>query len=136
MANPTAAEAQVKIEQAAAVAKSGLRGISRIEVGQAIRQGDIYVRRIASLPAQLGKETPQRQLAPGTTQGSRHCVEGECRVYGSISAWDRLTGPIIEALSRIVITHPEHAHFALPAGIYQVTYQRDFAQEEIDRVED
>lgn len=68
MANPTAAEAQFRIEQAAAEAKSGLREISRIEVGEAIRQGDIYVRRLAELPAERGKKTELRQLAPGTTQ--------------------------------------------------------------------
>ncbi|MCC6149451.1 MAG: hypothetical protein IT461_04300 [Planctomycetes bacterium] len=136
MANPTAAEAQFRIEQAAAEAKSGLREISRIEVGEAIRQGDIYVRRLAELPAERGKKTELRQLAPGTTQGSRHCVEGECTVYAPAEEWDRLSGPTIEAHKSILITHPEHAHFALPAGVYQVTYQRDFAQEEIDRVED
>jgi hypothetical protein len=136
MSNPTAAEAQIKIEQAAAEAKSGLREIARIEIGQAIRQGDVYVRCLASLPAERGKETSVRQLAPGTTQGSRHCVEGECKIHGAPEDADRLTGPIIEALGQVVITHPEHAHFALPAGFYQVTYQRDFAQEEIERVED
>jgi len=136
MANPTAAEAQIKIEQAAAEAKSGLREIARIEVGQAIRQGDVYLRRLAAFPAAHGNETPNRQLAPGTTQGSRHCVEGEATIYAPLEMADRLTGPVIEARGRIVITHPEHAHFALPAGFYQVTYQRDFAQEEVDRVED
>jgi hypothetical protein len=40
------------------------------------------------------------------------------------------TGPIIEATEAFMIQHPEHAHFQLPAGTYQVTYQLDFATRE------
>ena len=131
-----AEQAQLKIERAAEKAVARLREIKAMEVGQAIRQGDIYVTRIDALPKPLGGVTAERQLAPGTSRGSRHCVEGEVTVYLPPAGADALTGPVIHALGRCTITHPEHAHFSLPPGFYQVTYQRDFGREELARVHD
>ena len=37
------------------------------------------------------------------------------------------TGPVVVASEPFVLEHPEHAHHALPAGTYQVTYQWDEA---------
>lgn len=130
-----AQQAQQMIEQAGKSARPELRNIESMKVGEAIRQGDIYVRRVAAKPEHAGGATTERQLAPGTTRGSRHFVEGDVEVFeGPLS--NPLVGPTFVASKRFRISHPEHAHFSLPAGIYEVTYQRDFEREEIARVLD
>lgn len=110
------------------------RMVRTIVAPQWIRQGDINVQRVAD-DAPRGKPTTERQLAPGTSKGSRHTVSGEVRVFEPAVA-DPLTGPIIESDERFVVEHPEHANVSLPSGTYAVTYQRDFAQEERARVQD
>ncbi len=44
--------------------------------GSRVRQGDVYITRLDALPASCAMEAnPSAQLAPGTTQGSRHCLK-------------------------------------------------------------
>ena len=44
-------------------------------VGDFCRQGDIYITLLAGVPANVIRdEKPGKQLAPGNTQGSRHCL--------------------------------------------------------------
>ncbi|MCB9895388.1 MAG: hypothetical protein H6839_13135 [Planctomycetes bacterium] len=136
MVKMKADQVQQKIQQAADQAVPKLRHIDEIEVGQAIRQGDIYVTRLERMPRKHGGVTVERQLAPGTSRGSRHCVEGDITVYLPAQNSGQLTGPIISAHDRFTVTHPEHAHFSLPAGFYRVTYQRDFNIREVSRVAD
>jgi hypothetical protein len=129
--------AQKQIQAAAEQACPDTRVIRTIEVGQAIRQGDIYVTRVADKRIAHGGETAERQLAPGTSRGSRHCVAGAVSVYRPVPGDGQLAGPLIVALERFKVTHPEHAHFSLPPGTYRVTYQRDFNRErEVVRVSD
>lgn len=128
--------AQLKIQKAAEKSLPKLRHIEEIEVGQAIRQGDIYVTRLERAPKRNGGVTGERQLAPGTSRGSRHCVAGKVTVYLPSEDDGRLTGPLVDAHDRFTVTHPEHAHFSLPAGFYRVTYQRDFNVREVSRVYD
>lgn len=112
-----------------------LRMVRTIDVGQHVRQGDVYIERIAP-DAAHGASITDRQLAPGTTKGSRHCVDGDVRLFAPSGEVDPLTGPIIDASERFTVTHPEHAHISLPSGRYAVTYQRDYAAEERTRVRD
>lgn len=111
-------------------------------VGDVVRQGDLYLVCLESLPSGVKH---QRQLAPGTSQGSRHVAEGDCAVYlpKEPSAVARiiaktagadvpveLIGPMVECLGETTITHPEHGHRILPAGTsWAVVYQRAFAEE-------
>lgn len=129
----TAEQAHNKVREAADKPDTDLRVIKKIAVGEAVRQGDIYLKRVAKTAAR-GEEIETRQLAPGNTQGSRHCVEGDVKIYARKG--DALTGPIVESETGFRVTHPEHAHFDMPAGTYAVTYQRDFAREEVSRVND
>ncbi|MCC6573148.1 MAG: hypothetical protein IT462_05090 [Planctomycetes bacterium] len=132
-----AQEAQRKITDAARTSKHAVREIKSLKEGEAVRQGDIYVTCLKKLPAKRGKALATRQLAPGSSQGSRHCAEGEdLTLYSPTPGSTELTGPLIVAKRNFKITHPEHAHFVMPAGIYQVTYQRDFSREGLFRVED
>ena len=118
-------------------ADAEVRVIRRMEAGSAVQQGDVYLHAVeADHPRgkRLGKDSVQ--IALGTGNGARHMVEGEVEVYEGtrlpetvkppLNAEAReVTGPVVVAKKPFKLTHPEHAHFALPAGTYQTTYQYD-----------
>jgi len=98
--------------------------------GDVVRQGDLYLICVDALPeAPISKN---RQLVPGTTQGSRHTIEGDCKVTEPVKYKDRpieLSGPAFECVSECTIAHPEHGHKILPAGtVWHSVYQRAFAE--------
>lgn len=103
--------------------------------GDSWRQGDVYITLLGGLPN--GAETdpnPQRQLVPGTTQGSRHCLDGLGGVIiHRLRSPGPLDGPILECQQEATITHPEHGNVVLPPGIYGIHYQRDLDAEERER---
>jgi len=107
-------------------------------IGDVVRQGDLYLVCIERL---LGTETKQRQLAPGTTQGSRHVITGDCKIVekygkGIANVPKELIGPAFTCTSECTIEHPEHGHKILPADTaWAVVYQRAYA-DEIRRVQD
>lgn len=134
----TATKALGQVE-AAAAERQDVRDFTRAEVGQAARQGDIYLHRVAD-DHPRGKRTPGHQLALGNTQGSRHVAEGDCEVLEGTErpSWCELgtfLGPlVVVGEDGATVTHPEHAHVALGPGCYQVTHQMDAATR--DRVAD
>lgn len=109
-------------------AVSEIRFIKKMEIGQVVRQGDIYIHCVGDKHPH-GDKTNNRQLAPGSTQGSRHTVEGNVDVFNGTTApeWASraLIGPYIYGKERFVVPHPEHAHVSLPSNGYQITYQLD-----------
>lgn len=124
------------IAKAAATPNTAVRHVKAIAIGEHCRQGDIYVERIKA--ATKGwKPSKNRQLAPGTSQGSRHVVagdvaltvSGEARPVARAGNVARLLGPQIVAKGRFKVEHPEHAHLSLPAGTYQVSYQMDWSSQ-------
>jgi hypothetical protein len=115
--------------------------IAVMSAGDVVRQGDLYLVAIDEAPPPTGSY-PGRQLAPGSTQGSRHVVEGECTLYTPQAASAQAIlarlipateesrhffGPVVLAPGPVTITHPEHGHRTLPAGTYLTTYQRAWA---------
>ena len=163
----TALEAFKSIEKKAESSTPSVRRIERDEIGQGVRQGDVYLIRLGaatkdapevlalvsairksakpgettlkSLPETIGEPTRVRQVAVGDTVGSRHVAEGSLTIYAAPAGAHALVGPIVVAFERWRLTHPEHGHFDLGAGCYQVLYQRDFKGEranEIRRVAD
>ena len=116
-----------------------VRVIEGMKVGEVVRQGDIYIERVKAIKGQ-GKELKSRQLAPGTSKGSRHILgESEgIRVYISnpdLGARARFqVGPAIEALGDVTVTHPEHAWIKIVGGklkrFFQVWFQADYARKE------
>ena len=126
----TATEALARVEREANEKHvTEVRRVARMEVGQVARQGDIYLHRVAKDHAK-GRRIEERQLARGVTTGSRHVADAPAKIYEGTTrpAWCRdgtLLGPVVESSRRVVVTHPEHAWLDLPAGCYQVTYQRD-----------
>lgn len=94
--------------------------------GDFVRQGDVYITRLGAVPTgcMLIKK-PSQQLAPGNTQGSRHCVSSlrGMKLYSlpNPTAYD---GPVIEAKREFTIEHPEHGDWKCQPGIYGISYQR------------
>jgi hypothetical protein len=157
-----AIEVHEMIEKNAKESSQEKRQIEKIDVGQAIRQGDIYMIRVADsgiteIPLvngtkmvvntdanKRGAKLDTRQLAPGETKGSRHIIAEGPSIYksgaGLPTAWGgvlqtELVGPLVVSNDRFELTHPEHAHFSLPAGTYQVMYQGDW-QGQMERARD
>lgn len=123
--------------------------IPGIGTADVLRQGDLYVTALDEPLA--GKPYGSRQLAPGTTLGSRHVVEGDCdvlavdegeatmllnRLVPATKGHRQFVGPMIAARGEVTITHPEHGWRTLPPGNYLVTYQRSYARDEIRRTMD
>lgn len=129
--------------------------VGTVSAGDVIRQGDLYMVAIGSLPN--GQRTNQRQLAPGTSQGSRHVIEGDVEIYDAdktavidlVNAAcpatrgklvprrdEPLIGPVFRTVERCQVTHPEHGWRVLPDGeVFAVIFQRQHA-EEVRRVQD
>lgn len=104
-------------------------------VGDQHWQGDVGVLRICELPGGL-KDTWEwgKQVAPGNTQGSRHVVDGACKLM----VWPNggeLVGPVVRSEEEWALRHPEHGDVVFPKGDYIITYQRAYA-DEIRRVMD
>lgn len=133
-------QAHEAISKAAANPDTAVRIVDAIAIGEHVRQGDVYLQRIDKRTADW-KATTNRQLAPGTSQGSRHIVDGSMKLYASPDARPldrtgntvRLLGPQIVAKEPFMLTHPEHAHFQMPAGVYQCSYQLDWSSQQAVR---
>lgn len=113
-----------------------LQRVETCSVGDAWAQGDVLLVCLEAVPQGAERVKTERQLAPGTSQGSRHLLDA----LGGIVMYrlpnpTPLDGPVIEAERRFVVTHPEHGDISLPAGVWGVVYQRQFA-EELRRVAD
>ena len=116
------------------------------EVGDVSHQGDLSIVRIARLPGSAKPRT-SRQLADGTTQGSRHVLErGEvydceasqlqCCIREATKCQidAQYLGPVFVSPadpSPADLTHPEHGNQGFPAGaVCAVVYQRNLDSEE------
>jgi len=138
----TALQAHQQIEEFANNAPTEMRFIpdGTMTPGKWIRQGDIYLQALEEIPPAYDKEIFERQLAPGESRGSRHVIEGNVKLFIPSKPGNRndvLVGPVIVSKERCVLTHPEHAHFSLPAGVIsQVYYQMDARQAERTRARD
>lgn len=99
------------------------------------RQGDV---RVVRLPDDFDlkrnceplNDVPV-QLAPGTTLGSRHCLDSTQGVKAfRLNGGNELDGPILQTSEPRTVTHPEHGDCCnLPAGLYAFPGQRVFAEE-------
>lgn len=126
-----------KIKKDAETHSDELRFVRTVSEGDEIRQGDIYLYPVDSKPDNLKAEQAlSRQLAPGESKGSRHIVDSPSVLIFDKKDAGVLEGPTLIATERFIVTHPEHADISCPAGIYNVTYQRDHMKEELDRVRD
>ncbi len=104
--------------------------------GDCWAQGDLLIVSLESVPAGCAPIKAERQLAPGNTQGSRHCLVSLDGVeMFQLPEPNALDGPVFRTDRKLVIDHPEHGNLIVPPGTYAVVYQRQFA-EELRRVAD
>jgi len=104
--------------------------------GDGFRQGDVYIWKRDKLPMNVTKTKCVLQLAPGTTKGSRHCLDSsDGATMFVVDDADALQGPWLKLDCERTVTHPEHGDVVLPAGCYEITYQRAYA-DELRRVQD
>ena len=139
----TAAVAYRKVARTAESIRNGdPETVGSVSPGDCVRQGDLYLVALDREPKRSGPYEG-RQLATGTTRGSRHVAEGEgVTLYtpdeaDAISILNRLVpatrghqqflGPVILVPGGVTITHPEHGDRTLEAGVYLVTQQRSWA---------
>lgn len=120
----------------------------KMPIGNAARQGDVYIHRIGAVPTAWDVlVTEHQQVALGATVGSRHIADGPAisvfwpkslnaalaEIDGVIKGFRRklgdgtgpCIGPVVVAERGWELTHPEHAHHRFDAGIYLTTYQLD-----------
>lgn len=123
--------AHARIEREARVKASvEVRRVPSIQIRQAVRQGDIYLHRVPLGHSRSARLIDSGQLAEGQTQGSRHVAAAPARCFEGTNlpegcAAGTFLGPCIISNAPFTVTHPEHAHIELPAGVYQVTHQMD-----------
>lgn len=121
-------------------------------VGTVAHQGDVMFVRIARLPA--GRPRKNRQLAEGTTQGSRHILKGgevfDCdprevaRLIGQACAGIqvdvRYVGPVFRTREgQADVVHPEHGDHCYRGEdwVIATVFQRSLdAEEREQRVQD
>lgn len=149
--NATATEALEQVQAAAEqIRNDETATVGTVSPGDVIRQGDVMCVCITGHTEDLMlKPTKRRQLAPGTSQGSRHVLVGECRVYTvtnpraclaaiarafaplKLDLHKELLGPVFISDGTVTLDHPEHGNRVLPAGeTFAVVYQRALAEEE------
>lgn len=100
-----------------------------LAVGQMMCQGDVGILRLAELPK---KATPielpaNRQVAPGTTKGSRHCAHGDLKFFRFPG--DPLSDLAVRALADSwTLEHPEHGHVTVRCAhgdLFQFVHQQN-----------
>lgn len=123
-----------KIEQIEKhMADTEVRITRRMEVGQAIQQGDVYVVRVPD-DHPRGERLGTQQLAVGSATGARHMIEGGDLFQGSAfpagmkNEVPDCLGPVVVAPGECTLGHPEHPDHRFPAGTYQTIYQLDHAR--------
>ena len=143
---PTALEVHEQISQQAPLLQE-TKVKETCEIGKGIRQGDLYIVRLnptgntklKGLEEAINIEDctmlGSDQLAPGKTQGSRHCIkEGQATFWIDPKNNNPVFGGVVKADGRWDLTHPEHADWNMPSGCYGVFYQLDWATKQ--RVKD
>ena len=103
-----------------------------IDTGAGVcHQGDVYVHAVPSTHPH-GRPLETRQIAFGTTQGSRHILEGDVQVFEGTALPEGVLprtplGPFfLVGPGGARLTHPEHSHWVLvPNTAKQTTLQLD-----------
>jgi hypothetical protein len=115
-------------------------------VGDVSHQGDLIIVGIVALP-RSARPRKNRQLAEGSTQGSRHVLKRgsvyDCDAADVVAAIEiatkqqidaRYVGPVFVSPKNPTaddLTHPEHGNQGFPAGqVCAVVYQRSLDSEQ------
>jgi hypothetical protein len=107
---------------------------------QSIRQGDVLLTPIQSLPAGVVDITPPNGrvvLAHGEVTGHAHAIyERGTKAAPTVRLWSVGVERFLQVLMPVALKHEEHSHPMLPPGIYRLPAQVEYAPEKLRRVED
>ncbi len=111
-----------------------LRFTEACSVNDRIWQGDLAITIANEVPSNYKKvQNVTKQLVPGTTMGSQHCLDSLDGVTMYLpQTWNEesLDGPYLVLSKERTITHPVHGDVTIPAGFeVQITYQREYNKE-------
>ena len=102
-----------------------------------IRQGDVLVSRVASIPANA---KPQQRdngrviLAYGEVTGHAHQIADPDAVGAELTVAESAT--FLRLTKKAQLVHEEHATINIPPGTYRVVHQREWSYGENIRVAD
>jgi hypothetical protein len=104
------------------------------------RQGDVYLKRVDTIPAGLKPVKPKNGrviLAHGEVTGHHHSFpakvgNGRITMYGQ----DENAPRFIDIPHPATLVHQEHAPINVEPGTYEVIRQREYSPKEIRRVLD
>ena len=101
------------------------------------RQGDVLIERVEKIPASA-KTTPRDNgrviLAYGEVTGHAHQIADPDAVGAALSVAESAT--FLRLAKKAQLVHEEHGTIDLPAGSYEITYQREFRYGDSIRVAD
>lgn len=107
-------------------------------VGDGAWQGDLGLEIVSSVPASYDRveklKANDKQLVPGSTQGSKHCLDSlrGVQVFRP-KDWseESLDGPCLVLAEERTILHPTHGAVTIPAGFTVLCrYQREWDKEQ------
>ncbi|MBN1447230.1 MAG: hypothetical protein JXA28_04810 [Bacteroidetes bacterium] len=99
------------------------------------RQGDILIAAIPEIPPEAEEEQIENGgfvLARGEATGHAHVI----RQSRDIAAFRTRDSRYLRALREVTVTHEEHDPISLPAGLYAIIRQREYAPGKIHNVQD
>jgi hypothetical protein len=105
-------------------------------VGDEARQGDLYLRVVASVPNDYSRaKKASLQLVPGNTEGAKHCLDSLAGLAVYLPPnWgngESLLGPCLVLTESRTVRHPVHGDVTLSADtIVQCGYQREWDAEQ------
>lgn len=106
--------------------------------GDGIWQGDLGLEIVASVPNNYAlvkkPRSADKQLVPGNTQGSRHCLDAlvGVKLYRP-KGWggESVRGPCFVTTKERKVLHPTHGAVTIPAGLIVLCrYQREWDKEQ------
>ena len=107
---------------------------------QSIRQGDVLLTPINSLPAGVVDITPPNGrvvLAHGEVTGHAHAIyERGTKAAPTVRLWSASVERFLQVLAPVALKHEEHHHPMLPPGIYQLPAQVEYTPARLRRVAD
>ncbi len=107
------------------------------EPGDGCWQGDLGIEIVEAVPAGyvevVNPTEDDRQLVPGNTEGSKHCLDSlsGVKMYRP-EEWDEesLRGPCLVLTEERKVLHPTHGPVTVPAGLTILCrYQREWDKE-------
>ena len=105
-----------------------------------IRQGDVLLALVGSLPAGAVDVTPAQGrvvLAHGEATGHAHAIyERGTQTAPTVRLWSAGVERFLQVLAPVTLKHEEHTHALLPTGIYRLPAQVEYTPSALRRVVD